>query len=294
MLLSIGKGDVTMKEPIRYTGNEHFFVSYHERYINSMPHFHSHNQYEMYCLVSGTRTLFIDNTILSLKPGSVVIIAPNVLHKFVDASSDNMYSRLIFTYTPDSIVKSINTAKKLPTIFPESYCYYEELQDNKYFEYISTITKCLSKIEPLYDISIYASFLQLLVILNNESHIFPNLQKDSAVSKDLIEQVSIYISTHLEENLSLNTLADHFFVSPSYLSRLFKKTTSIHLSTFINEQKIQRAIYLMENDKIPINQVAKRSGFSCISSFNRTFKSITGSTPTEYKAKIRSSNPLNN
>ena len=283
-----------MKEPIRYTGNENFFVSYHERYINSMPHFHSHSQYEMYCLISGTRTLFIDNTILYLKPGSVVIIAPNVLHRFVDSSSDNLYSRLIFTYTTDVIVKSIHPTKKLPSIFPETYCYYEKLQDNKYFEYISTISKCLSKIEPLYGISIYASFLQILVILNKESHILPNLQKDSAVSKDLIEQVSIYISTHLEENLSLNALADHFFVSPSYLSRLFKKTTSIHLSTFINEQKIQRAIYLMESDRIPFTQVAKRSGFSCISSFNRVFKTITGSTPTEYKAIIKSSNHSNN
>lgn len=252
-----------------------------------MPYFHSHSQYEMYCLISGTRTLFIDNTTLYLKPGSVIIIAPNVLHRFVDPSCDSLYSRLLFAYTPDSIVKFISTAKNIPAIFPESYCYYEKLQDNKYLDHLSTITKCLSKIEPLYDISIYATFLQILVLLNNESHILPKLQKISAVSKDLIEQVSIYISTHLEENLSLNTLADHFFVSPSYLSRLFKKTTSIHLSTFINEQKIQRAVWLMENNKIPINQVAKRSGFSCISSFNRTFKSITGSTPTEYKDKIK-------
>ena len=278
-----------MKESIRYTGNENFWVDYNENLINTMPYFHSHSHYEMYCLLSGSRTLFLNNTTISLKPGSVIIISPNVLHRFVDPSCGNVYSRILFAYTPNCMVNFVTTTKGISTIFPESYCYYKNIQDTNYYELISDIKKSLAKIEPLYDISIYASFLQLLIQLNRERHISPTLPKESHVSKDLIEQVSIYISTHLEENLSLNTLAEHFFVSPSYLSRLFKKTTSIPLSTFINEQKIQRAIWLMEDYKLPINQVAKRSGFPCISSFNRTFKSITGSTPSEYKAKIKTS-----
>lgn len=280
-----------MQEAIRYVGNTHFSVHYNENFVNTMPHFHSHQHfYEMYCLTSGTRTLFIDKTTLQLYPGSVVIIAPNTLHRFVDDTSGDKYSRMLFNYTPECLPDFLTKARGFRTFVPESYYYFKNIRNPEYFEYIETVKKALTKIDNLYEFTIYSSFLQLLIMVANEDFTEPIAPKKSLNSKNLIEHVSLYISSHLEDDLSLNTLANKFFVSPSHLSRRFKETTSIPLSTFINEQKVQRAIWLLESYNHPLSMIAKQSGFSSISSFNRTFKAITNHTPSEYKKNIKSNN----
>lgn len=276
-----------MQESVRYVGNTHFSVHYNENIINTMPHFHSHQHYEMYCLTSGTRTLFIDKTTLQLYPGSVVIIAPNTLHRFVDDTSGDVYSRMLLNYAPECFPEFLTTVRGFHTCVPESYYYFKNIRNPDYFEHIKTIKKALTKIDNLFEFTIYSAFLQLFITIANEEFASPITPKKSLNSKNLIELVSLYISSHLEDDLSLNTLADKFFVSPSHLSRRFKETTNIPLSTFINEQKVQRAIWLLEEYNRPLSVIAKQSGFSSISSFNRTFKAITNHTPSEYKKNMK-------
>lgn len=276
-----------MQESIRYVGNTYFSVHYNENFINTMPHFHSHQHYEMYCLTSGTRTLFIDKTTLRLYPGSVVIIAPNTLHRFVDDAPGDAYARMLFNYKPECMPDFLTKVRGFNTFVPESYYYFKNVRHPDYLEHITTIKHALTKIDNLYEFSIYSSFLQVLIILANENFAVPITPKKSLNSKNLIELVSLYISTHLEDDLSLNTLANKFFVSPSHLSRRFKETTNIPLSTFINEQKVQRAIWLLEEYNHPLSVIAKQSGFTSISSFNRTFKTITNHTPSEYRNALK-------
>lgn len=277
-----------MQNSIRYVGNEHFSVHYNENIVNTMSRFHSHQHYELYCLLSGTRTLFVDKTTLSLHPGSVVIIAPNVLHKFVDTISGNLYSRVIFSYTPECFPGFLTKVRGFNSCVPESYYYFRNINNPDYFEHLTTVKNTLAKITNLYEFSIYSSFLQLLMVLANEDFTTSITPHRVSNSKNLIEQVSLYISTHLEDDLSLNTLANTFFVSPSHLSRSFKKVTNIPLATFINEQKVQRAIWLLQEYNSPLSIIAKQSGFTSISSFNRIFKAITDQTPSEYKKQIKS------
>lgn len=276
-----------MQESVRYVGNTSFSVHYNENFINTMPHFHSHQHYEMYCLTSGTRTLFIDKTVLQLYPGSVVIIAPNALHRFVDDTPGDAYARILFNYNPECMPDFLTKVRGFNTFVPESYYYFKNVRNPEYFDHIATIKHALTKIDTLYEFSIYSSFLQILIILANENFTAPITPKKSLNSKNLIELVSLYISSHLEGDLSLNTLANKFFVSPSHLSRRFKETTNIPLSTFINEQKVQRAIWLLEEYNYPLSVIAKQSGFSSISSFNRTFKAITSRTPSDYKKDMK-------
>ena len=69
------------------------------------------------------------------------------------------------------------------------------------------------------------------------------------------------------------------------MSRIFKAETGKNLIQYINEQKIQRAIELMEHSNMKIKDVAEAVGFEDQLYFNKVFKKIIGISPSKYRSK---------
>jgi AraC family transcriptional regulator len=92
-----------------------------------------------------------------------------------------------------------------------------------------------------------------------------------------------YICTHLQEQLTVNTLAAQAHLSADYFSKLFQEETGERPLAFIQRKRIERAQFLLVTSALPLAVVAKETGFEDLSYFSRTFKSLTGHTPGEYK-----------
>ena len=102
-------------------------------------------------------------------------------------------------------------------------------------------------------------------------------------SRDRIGDVINYIHNHYQEEISLDGLAQQFFVSPYYLCREFKKHTNSTIIQYLNVTRIMNAQRkMMETDK-NITEVSKETGFSNITHFNRVFKAVAGMTPSMYR-----------
>jgi len=97
----------------------------------------------------------------------------------------------------------------------------------------------------------------------------------------LIDSVIHYISKNLEENITMDSLSDEFFISKYHLSREFKKYTGITLYRFIVKKRLIRSKELILED-LPITSVFERSGFSDYSNFFRVFKSEYRITPKKF------------
>lgn len=95
------------------------------------------------------------------------------------------------------------------------------------------------------------------------------------------------IYEYVEKNLSsvtLNSMAEHFQVTPAHLSRLFKKNADINFSEYISEKKLQAAISLLESDeKLSINEISKILGYNTPAYFLTKFKERFGITPSSYR-----------
>jgi len=98
-----------------------------------------------------------------------------------------------------------------------------------------------------------------------------------------VEKVKSYIRSNLDRELSRNEIADHVFLNPEYLSRLFRKETGLSLIEYITNERIQAAIGYLVRTTMPVSIIASKVGHSNFSHFSKIFKKVTGMTPNEYR-----------
>lgn len=119
-------------------------------------------------------------------------------------------------------------------------------------------------------ISSYASYIQIKA--EQSSH---------------IAKACNYIEEHLQENLSLNTVANYIYVSKYYLCKIFKPFTGKTFSSYVNEQRLTRARNLLLTTTLPIDHIAELCGFHSSTYFSTLFKRGTGSSPLEFRHKYQ-------
>lgn len=100
-----------------------------------------------------------------------------------------------------------------------------------------------------------------------------------------IQHILNYIDQHFTEKLSLNELSKLAGMSPNYFSSFFKKTSGIPLWDYINQKRIDLSVQILRERDSGKNilEIATLCGFNNTAHFNKTFKKVTGMTPTEYR-----------
>ncbi|WP_290459744.1 helix-turn-helix domain-containing protein [Romboutsia ilealis] len=99
----------------------------------------------------------------------------------------------------------------------------------------------------------------------------------------LIKKAINYINLNLNSDLCVKDLADLFYVSPTYLSRLFKKEVKSSIVEYINTQRIKQSTYLLKDSNLPIHQISQIVGISDYNYFSRLFKKYMNKTPSQYR-----------
>ena len=98
-----------------------------------------------------------------------------------------------------------------------------------------------------------------------------------------VQKVMNYVNLNVAEPLTLKSLAAMCFISPSYLSALFKQETGTTLIDYINTQRVNRAAQLLEQSSHAIAAVAEEVGILDVNYFTKIFKKTLGVTPTRYR-----------
>ncbi|NOU62623.1 response regulator [Paenibacillus sp. LMG 31461] len=100
---------------------------------------------------------------------------------------------------------------------------------------------------------------------------------------EMIRILHQYVHDYMREDLTLTRLAEVVYLSPPYLSRLYKQLTGNNLTDYVTEQRMVRAKKLLKNTTMKIHEIAYEVGFESAPYFTRVFKKLTGSTPIEYR-----------
>ena len=109
-----------------------------------------------------------------------------------------------------------------------------------------------------------------------------------------VEQACHYIDTHLNEEITLEIVARHIFVSKSYLSQMFKEITGQSFPEYITSQRVVHARHLLLTTNLKIDRIAEQCGFFSSTYFFFFFKKNTGMTPRAFRSKYEGSSLYHN
>jgi two-component system response regulator YesN len=104
--------------------------------------------------------------------------------------------------------------------------------------------------------------------------------------KLILRKAMDYLQAHYNEQVTLNEVADHAFVSTYYISRMFKKELGKNFVDYLNEIRIEKAKELLKDIRYKTYEVADMVGIPDAHYFSRLFKKYEGLTPTEYRATM--------
>jgi two-component system response regulator YesN len=99
----------------------------------------------------------------------------------------------------------------------------------------------------------------------------------------LVRQVQQFIEQHLATDVSLQAIAEHVYLHPVYISKIYKLETGTNLSDYVYQLRMDKAARLLLDSQEKIYEIAAQLGYQRAHSFIHVFKKHTGFTPQEYR-----------
>ncbi len=103
----------------------------------------------------------------------------------------------------------------------------------------------------------------------------------------LFDAVRNFIEKNYQQPLTRESVAADFFISPNYLSWLFRKEGHMTFGDYINHVRLERAKFLLKRFDLTIHEISHQCGFNDANYFCRIFKKKTALAPTEYRKQFR-------
>lgn len=111
-----------------------------------------------------------------------------------------------------------------------------------------------------------------------------DVQGDRKTPQEIVQESVNFIMQQLgSEELTVNEVANHCYLNPTYLNRIFKKEKGISISQFIISEKMELAARLLKDSNLTAQVVAWKVGYPSYPHFSTTFKKHFGISPTNYK-----------
>lgn len=127
---------------------------------------------------------------------------------------------------------------------------------------------------------------ELSSAINVSAHAAQTNLNQSGTSKleHTVRKIKAYVESKVDDDLSLQTVADQFQIDKYQLSRIFKQEIGVNYWAFVTKIRMQKAAHLLMETSWKNNSIAERIGFVDESHFSRTFKKYFGVTPKEYRS----------
>lgn len=136
----------------------------------------------------------------------------------------------------------------------------------------------LAASEPVYE---DCAALKKALVAVLEPHCLSNEDQDKNL---LIKKALLLIQQHYSEDIGLEWLASQLWVNASYLSRVFSQEVGQPFTAYLNRYRIEQAKRLILSSNLKLCEVAEQTGFSSSIVFSRSFKKVTGKTPSEFRS----------
>lgn len=255
---------------------------------------HIHDCYELYYSICGGKQFLIDNCFYSIAPGDLFIINQYESHKLTQIDN-SIHERIVLSVDPE-FMKQISTADT-----DLGYCFthreapfshklsLNKEQQKRFLYYVNKITSADGY---AHDITEYAAFMELMVMLNtlfirtaevsagdNGENV--EYQSEGYRYNHQVDDILTYINQNISQTITVEQLAGQFYLSESYICRIFKSATGTTINKYITARRISIAKAVL-SESGNVMEAFERSGFTDYSNFFKAFTKAVGVSPKKY------------
>lgn len=258
---------------------------------------HEHVYHEVVIVESGTADHVSSEGIRKLHMGDLIIIKPGVWHQYkspqnfgiVNCLFDRrilMHQKMFFSLVGGAF--ELFGKPNLSKDFPPTFLHANPSQRER----IKQITNSMiyERGEKLVDWegALLVHLQDLIVLISRVYHgTYPEENNPlTSNARDFCNDIIVYLEHHFREKTTLADLSQQFHVSPSYLSRVFKRRMGMGLIDYINHLRIEEACRQLRSTDSPITQIACDVGYDEIAYFSRRFRKQIMKSPREYRRSI--------
>lgn len=245
--------------------------------------FHYHDFDKIIIFLGGKADYIIEGRTYSLMPYDIILVNHGDIHRpTIDQSVP--YERIIVYLSPGFLTSYKTPDYDLSQCFLQAQSAHshvlrmQTLQKNRLLQIIKHLEDACSHTGYANDLYCHVLFLEFMIQLNRAflMHRLDFLQTDQVNRK--VIQIMDYINSHLPADLTIDLLAQTFYVSKYHMMRQFKQTTGYTIGNYITSKRLLLAKELLSQD-IPITRICFDCGFQNYSTFSRAYKDFFGETP---------------
>ena len=253
---------------------------------------HHHDFYELYFLLSGDVTYIIESRLYHVMPGDMLLISPRELHQLCIRPEMAAYERYVLWVDPQVLQRLSTSTANLGQCLDPSRPGYGNLLRLKPEDRL----RIQGLMESLHQETQQGGFgselmresllIQLLVSINRLASENDGQLREVSGTNRAVSKVIVYVNLHYGEPLSLDMLAERFYVSKYHLSHEFNRQVGTSVYRYIQKKRLLIARQLLAQGKKP-NEVYSACGFGDYAGFYRAFKAEYGAAPREYALSVR-------
>lgn len=247
---------------------------------------HCHDCHQIVYVDRGNASFMINSVRYDVKAPCVVIISRFEEHSIIEC--DNSYSRYVLRILPTLDGVDDYNAKLLFSVLvnrPRSFSHVIPAGGNAEIIEETMRRICEEKASGRkYSDKMLGLLMQMLLLSVCRAEPRLLLQEDGG-DFDMIFSIKQKFETDYKKKYSLCEIADEYHISCSRLSHLFREVTGRPVMGYLMSCRIAGAKHMLAETEMPVGTVADNCGFSDFSNFSRTFRSVTGQSPSDFRIK---------
>ena len=238
---------------------------------------HMHSFTEIFLITSGKGIFCTKEQEIPLKKGTVLVNTPNVPHTEY-AVGDAPFSYAVFSV--ENLTFTLPDAEKNKTFAFDVSAHFDHL-----YEMLAVIEREYMEKRPFWQHAISTEFNRFMLFLVRNTQLI-TVPFDSSAKPNLPSRIQEVLQSRYQENITLETLSEHFYLNKYYLSHAFKKKYGVTIMRYLNELRCLEAKKLLETTDLSITQIAICVGYNSSSHFSDSYKKIIGEAPAHTRKKL--------